>query len=441
MNARSKGVQRGRRAEQRGQERRGDRQVQRGDRACPSAPSATPTSARATRGKKNTTRRRPPTRRRSRSSRTSPRRTTAWPTSTTRRRSSTRRPRRARRRMELARAQCGRRRWRRSQRRPVFNQGVILWNAGKIPEAKEQFEQAVKLDPNMADAHYWLGMALVNAGKMPEAAKRTSRPTSSSRRPASTPNGEGHRRIHQEVKKSRRFTVTPSSIAANLAAVRQRIAAAAAPRRTRPDDVQLLAVSKTFGADARPGRLRRRPARLRRKQGPGSPAEDRRNGRIRDQVAPHRPPAVEQGEEGGRPLSRPFTRLTRSICCDAWTRRRRTNGGAPGRADPGRPRRRGDQVRRAGEADAGIARAALECGRRAGRADAAAAVVRRPGTGAPVVPAAARAARRAGRRRHAAGCAARAVDGHEPRLRSGDPGRGHARPRRHRDFRQTDVRT
>lgn len=46
----------------------------------------------------------------------------------------------------------------------TFNQGVILWNAGKIPEAKGQFEQAVKLDPNMADAQYWLGMALLNGG-------------------------------------------------------------------------------------------------------------------------------------------------------------------------------------------------------------------------------------------------------------------------------------
>jgi tetratricopeptide (TPR) repeat protein len=51
----------------------------------------------------------------------------------------------------------------------VFNQGVILWNAGKIPEAKAQFEQAVKLDPNMAEAHYWLGMATVNEGKTAEA--------------------------------------------------------------------------------------------------------------------------------------------------------------------------------------------------------------------------------------------------------------------------------
>lgn len=52
----------------------------------------------------------------------------------------------------------------------VFNQGVILWNAGKIPEAKAQFEQAVKLDSNLADARYWLGMALVNSGT-PEAMK------------------------------------------------------------------------------------------------------------------------------------------------------------------------------------------------------------------------------------------------------------------------------
>jgi tetratricopeptide (TPR) repeat protein len=50
-----------------------------------------------------------------------------------------------------------------------FNQGVILWNAGKIPEAKAQFEQAVKLDPNLADAQYWLGMALLNGGNTAEA--------------------------------------------------------------------------------------------------------------------------------------------------------------------------------------------------------------------------------------------------------------------------------
>jgi tetratricopeptide (TPR) repeat protein len=51
----------------------------------------------------------------------------------------------------------------------VFNQGVILWNSGKIAEAKVQFEKAVELDPNMAEAHYWLGMANLNEGKLPEA--------------------------------------------------------------------------------------------------------------------------------------------------------------------------------------------------------------------------------------------------------------------------------
>jgi tetratricopeptide (TPR) repeat protein len=51
----------------------------------------------------------------------------------------------------------------------VFNQGVILWNAGKIADAKMQFEQAVKIDPNMADAHYWLGMATLNEGKTADA--------------------------------------------------------------------------------------------------------------------------------------------------------------------------------------------------------------------------------------------------------------------------------
>jgi tetratricopeptide (TPR) repeat protein len=53
----------------------------------------------------------------------------------------------------------------------VFNQGVIAWNAGKIPDAQKLFEEAVAADPKMAEAHYWLGMAMVNQGKLPEAIK------------------------------------------------------------------------------------------------------------------------------------------------------------------------------------------------------------------------------------------------------------------------------
>jgi tetratricopeptide (TPR) repeat protein len=51
----------------------------------------------------------------------------------------------------------------------LYNQGVILWNAGKIPEAKKQFEAAIAADPNHAESHYQLGMALVNEGKLTDA--------------------------------------------------------------------------------------------------------------------------------------------------------------------------------------------------------------------------------------------------------------------------------
>ena len=50
-----------------------------------------------------------------------------------------------------------------------FNQGIILWNQGKIAEAKVKFEEALQANPNHTDAHYQLGMALLNEGKLPEA--------------------------------------------------------------------------------------------------------------------------------------------------------------------------------------------------------------------------------------------------------------------------------
>ena len=48
----------------------------------------------------------------------------------------------------------------------LYNQGVILWNAGKIAEAKAQFEQVIAAKPDHAEAHYQLGMALVNEGNL-----------------------------------------------------------------------------------------------------------------------------------------------------------------------------------------------------------------------------------------------------------------------------------
>ena len=52
----------------------------------------------------------------------------------------------------------------------LYNQGVILWNGGKIPEAQKAFADAIAANPNHAEAHYQLGMALVNQGKLSEAA-------------------------------------------------------------------------------------------------------------------------------------------------------------------------------------------------------------------------------------------------------------------------------
>ena len=51
----------------------------------------------------------------------------------------------------------------------MFNQGVILWNQGKIAEAKTKFEESIKANPNLAEAHYQLGMAQLNEGKLAEA--------------------------------------------------------------------------------------------------------------------------------------------------------------------------------------------------------------------------------------------------------------------------------
>ena len=51
----------------------------------------------------------------------------------------------------------------------VYNQGIILWNQGKIAEAKTKFEEALKADPNHADSNYQMGMALLNEGKLPDA--------------------------------------------------------------------------------------------------------------------------------------------------------------------------------------------------------------------------------------------------------------------------------
>ena len=53
----------------------------------------------------------------------------------------------------------------------VFGEGVTLWNAGRIAEAKQQFEATLRLDPDHGEAHYFLGMANLNEGRIAEAAR------------------------------------------------------------------------------------------------------------------------------------------------------------------------------------------------------------------------------------------------------------------------------
>lgn len=50
-----------------------------------------------------------------------------------------------------------------------YNQGVVLFNAGKYADAKTQFDAATKADPNNANAFYQLGMTSLNLGQIPDA--------------------------------------------------------------------------------------------------------------------------------------------------------------------------------------------------------------------------------------------------------------------------------
>jgi tetratricopeptide (TPR) repeat protein len=53
----------------------------------------------------------------------------------------------------------------------VYNEGVVLWNAGKIADAEERFKKATELDPKNAEAFYQLGVAQVSGGKNADAIK------------------------------------------------------------------------------------------------------------------------------------------------------------------------------------------------------------------------------------------------------------------------------
>lgn len=50
-----------------------------------------------------------------------------------------------------------------------YNEGIYLWNAGRIADAVKSFEVAVQLDPSNEDAHFRLALGLINQGQTPRA--------------------------------------------------------------------------------------------------------------------------------------------------------------------------------------------------------------------------------------------------------------------------------
>ena len=54
---------------------------------------------------------------------------------------------------------------------PLYNQGVIAWNANDFAKAQESFTAALAVKPDHAESHFMLGKVFLNLGKLPDAAK------------------------------------------------------------------------------------------------------------------------------------------------------------------------------------------------------------------------------------------------------------------------------
>ena len=140
--------------------------------------------------------------------------------------------------------------------------------AATWPEAQKYFENYLKLAPDRSD-----GRA-----------------------------GQGHPRLHQAEGVS--TDALDSGLAGRLAAVRQRIASAAIRSGRPPEAVRLVAVSKTFGADAvraahAAGQVDFGENRVQEALGKRADTAD-----LPTPLAPDRPPPVQQGQQGPRGLRR-----------------------------------------------------------------------------------------------------------------------------------------
>ena len=268
---RSRGVRRRRRAQQRRQARRGNRQVQRGDRRWRrTASTASPTSAPRTR------------RRRTREGRGSVqegdraeaglRRGLQRARERLQRAEEVRPGGRGQREGDEASARRrGRRRGGGGNAEAMFNQGVILWNAGKIAEAKVQFEDAVKAESE-ATPRRTTSSGMAHAQRRQACAERGAAFENYLKL---APTGQ-----YAEQAKGSSTTSRSSGSVRAIADQPRRASAPASPRAARPVRRIPPPSARRRLQDLRhrrhPRRRRRRPARFRREPRPGSPAEDRR---------------------------------------------------------------------------------------------------------------------------------------------------------------------
>ena len=63
----------------------------------------------------------------------------------------------------------------------VYNQGIILWNQGKVAEAKGKFEETIKAEPELRRRALPDGHGAAQRGQAPRGGRRRSRRTCRSR--------------------------------------------------------------------------------------------------------------------------------------------------------------------------------------------------------------------------------------------------------------------
>jgi Flp pilus assembly protein TadD len=50
-----------------------------------------------------------------------------------------------------------------------FDEAVVMWNAGQVAQAREKFLEVLRLEPDRADAQYWVAMSYLSEQRVPEA--------------------------------------------------------------------------------------------------------------------------------------------------------------------------------------------------------------------------------------------------------------------------------